>query len=255
MVTFFPTRAIAVEILGFSIHWYGLMYLTGFLIAFLLLPRLQRYRKFTLSSDDWSALLSWSIIGVLVGGRLGFVFFYEPLYFMAHPLEIVQVWHGGMSSHGGFLGVAIAVYVACRKKNIDPLALADILVVPAAIGLALGRLGNYVNQELYGTVTNLPWAIAVSGVEGLRHPTQFYAIAKDLFSAAVCFWYLRSTTRAGSVIALFLILYGVLRFFVEYVRVQPYGLITLGVVTLSYGQLLTLPLVLAGVFLWWKIRR
>jgi phosphatidylglycerol:prolipoprotein diacylglycerol transferase len=254
---FFPSRTIAVEILGWPIHWYGLLYVAAFLLASWMLPRLQKYRKLSLTHDDWSALLTWAIIGVLAGGRLGFVLFFEPFYFLAHPLEILQVWHGGMSSHGGFIGVTIALYFVCRKQKINLLALADTIVVPVAIGLALGRLGNFINGELYGIQTTLPWGMSFDGADGLRHPTQLYAIAKDLVIAVVCFVHL---TRArpviiGHTIALFLILYGGLRYLLEYFRDQSYGVMDWGFFTISPGQLFTIPIIVAGAYLWWELSK
>ncbi|MCF7844893.1 MAG: prolipoprotein diacylglyceryl transferase [Kiritimatiellales bacterium] len=254
MVDLFPSRMVALEILGFSIHWYGLMYLAGFVLAFLLLPRIQKWRGLDLSKDDWAQLLSWGIIGVIAGGRLGFVLFYEPGFFVRYPIEIVQVWHGGMSSHGGFIGVALALYFVSRKRKIDLLALADCLVVPIALGLALGRVGNFINGELYGTVTNVPWAMQFPDIEGLRHPTQIYAVIKDLVIAMVCFLYLKNSKPVylGRAFTLFLMLYGILRYLLEYFRDQPYGLLDLKIILVSRGQILTIPLIIVGYLLWRK---
>ncbi len=247
MIALFPTRTIAIEIAGFSIHWYGLLYLAAFAIAWLLIPRLQKYRSLSLSYDELSNILMWAVVGVIVGGRLGFVLFYQTEYYLSHPAEIFAVWNGGMASHGGFIGVAIALFFALRKRKDDILKIADVLVVPIAIGLALGRLGNFINQELYGIPTTLPWGIAVPDQEGLRHPTQIYAIIKDLFIAGVCFYHLRRPKPLpGRTFALFLMLYGVLRFIVEFFREQNglyYGM-------LSQGQWLTLPIFITGVILW-----
>jgi phosphatidylglycerol---prolipoprotein diacylglyceryl transferase len=254
MVTFFPSREVALGILGLSIHWYGVMYLLAFLLAGWMLPRLQKLRSLDLSTDAWASLLSWAIIGVIVGGRLGFVLFYEPGYFLSEPSQIVAVWRGGMSVHGGIIGVVVALFFALRKQKGNILKIADIAVVPVAIGLALGRVGNFINQELYGTPTNLPWAIAIPGVEELRHPLQLYAVCKDLLIAAVCFWHLKRKTNVipGRTCALFLMLYGVLRFLLEYIRAQDYAYLDLGVLLLSRGQLLTLPVLCVGVWMWWK---
>jgi phosphatidylglycerol---prolipoprotein diacylglyceryl transferase len=256
MIAFFPSRPVALEIFGFSIHWYGVMYLLAFTIAAILLPHLQRERKLFLTRDDWFSLLSWGVLGVILGGRLGYVFFYEPARFALHPQEIIAVWEGGMSFHGGLLGVVIALCWACWRKKISILRVADTVMVPAAIGLALGRFGNFINQELYGTVTDLPWAIAVPGAEGLRHPSQLYSMSLDLLNAAVCCMHLRCTREGtpGRTFALFLAFYGVSRIAVEFVRAQQYPPAHLLGLTLTRGQLLTLPVFLAGVLLWLWLR-
>lgn len=257
MIALFPSRAVAVDLFGFPIHWYGLLYLASFVVAWVLLPRIQKWRALTLSADEWSSLLSSAVIGVIVGGRLGFVLFYEPQYYLAHPVEILKVWNGGMSSHGGFLGVALMLFFALHGKTTeDKLRLADTVTVPVALGLMFGRLGNFINQELYGVVTTLPWGIAIPGLDGLHHPTQLYAMAKDLCIAAVCFVHLRTVrTRSGETCALFLILYGVLRTVVEHYRVQQYAGLPLLGFTVTRGQLLTVPIIIAGLILLVWVRR
>ncbi len=251
MVSLFPSRAVAISLFGFEIHWYGLLYLLGFLIAAALLPRLQRYRQLSLSRDAWLSLLSWSVIGVIVGGRLGYVLFYEPTHFLRHPSEIVAVWEGGMSFHGGLLGVSIVLLFFARAQSISLLLLLDIIVVPVAIGLALGRLGNFINQELYGTITLLPWGISIPGVEGMRHPTQLYAVGKDLIIALVCFVHLRLTKSKSYLIgctgAAFLVLYSIGRFSLEFLREQQYPLTEIFALPLTRGQLLTVPVFLVGI--------
>jgi phosphatidylglycerol:prolipoprotein diacylglycerol transferase len=227
------------------------MYLLGFLLAFVLLPRLQQLRGLKLTRDDWASLISWGVLGVIIGGRLGYVLLYEPMYFAADPSEIIAVWRGGMSSHGGFIGVTLVLFLWSYWHKVDLRKLADIIVIPAAIGLAIGRIGNFINQELYGTVTTIPWAIEIPGVIGLRHPVQLYAMLNNLLIAGLCFLHLRSVTpvHPGRTAALFLILYGIMRFLLEYLRAQEYPLINLGIL-LSRGQLYSLPLILAGVLLW-----
>ncbi|TSD00018.1 MAG: phosphatidylglycerol:prolipoprotein diacylglycerol transferase [Candidatus Peregrinibacteria bacterium Greene1014_49] len=254
---FFPSRSVALSILSFDVHWYGLLYLAGFILGYVLAPRLQRYRNIALSEDAWSDILTWTVLGVLIGGRLGYVFLYDPVYFLHHPLEILMVWHGGMASHGGFIGVILALVFMARKHKIPLFALGDIVVVPVAIGLALGRLGNFINQELYGAVTTLPWAIAIPGVEGLRHPTQLYAVGKDLFIALVCYLHLRLPGRPkGQTAGIFLVLYGVLRFFIEFLRVPTHSSIVLGTLMLTRGQGYSVPIVVGGIgVLLWGWRR
>ena len=185
------------------------------------------------------------MIGVVAGGRLGFVLFYEPSYYLSHPLEVIAVWQGGMSSHGGFIGVTVAILWALRERKNLILPIADVIVIPIALGLACGRIGNFINQELYGTVTTLPWGIAIPGEDGLRHPTQLYAVAKDLLIALACYLHLQKTRIPGKTFALFLMMYGALRFLVEYVRDND---VFIG--PFSEGQLLTFPIIIAGVLLW-----
>ena len=180
----FPSRQVALELLGFSVHWYGLLYLLAFLLTYFLIMRLQHLRSLELDKEVVSSLLSWAVGGVIVGGRIGYVLFYEYAYFSENTLEVLAVWNGGMSSHGGFIGVAIALGIALKKKGIPVLPFLDVITVPIALGLACGRFGNFINWELYGTVTDVPWAMAIPGVEGLRHPTFFYALAKDLLISA-----------------------------------------------------------------------
>ncbi|MBI3331962.1 prolipoprotein diacylglyceryl transferase [Candidatus Peregrinibacteria bacterium] len=252
MISFFPSRPVALELFGFAIHWYGLMYLLAFLLALFLLPRLQKERGLHLSREDWASVVSVTVLGVIIGGRLGYVLFYEPAYYSIRPLQILMVWKGGMSSHGGFLGVAIGLFYFSWRKGLDVRRLADVIAVPVAIGLAFGRFGNFINMELYGNPTDLPWGIAIPGVEGLRHPTQIYAVLKDLLIAGLCYGHLRAARpyHPGRTFALFLMLYGLLRFLLEYFRAQEYPLIDFVFFQLSRGQLLTLPIFLAGVLLW-----
>ncbi len=254
MIGLFPSRAIALSVGPVDIHWYGIMYLLAFLLGMLMLPRLLRYRTLDLSDTARESLLVAVFFGVLLGGRLGFVLFYGGMEYVRHPLEIFAVWQGGMSSHGGFIGVTLALLLFARRHSVPFLALADALVVPIAIGLAFGRIGNLINGELYGTVTMLPWGMRFSGVEGLRHPTQVYECVTNVFVAAVCWLHLRMTSsrrgRSGRTTALFLSLYALFRLLIEFFRDQQYGYAEIGGFLLSRGQLLTLPLLLVGIGLW-----
>ncbi len=248
MISFFPSRMVAVEVFGFGVHWYGLLYFAGFLIGWFLLPRIQKYRDLALTPDDWSQLLSATVLGVIVGGRLGYVLFYAPAYYLQHPLEIFAVWNGGMASHGGFIGVALACFSVLRKKSWDHiLRIADLVVVPVAIGLGLGRIGNFINQELYGTVTTLPWGMSFPGAVGLRHPIQFYDFTAMIIIAIILFLSLIPRPyKSGRTLALFLMLYGIVRFLIEFIRDQagvPVHLFT-------EGQWLTIPVLLIGGLLY-----
>lgn len=252
----FPTRQIFLEIGPLAIHWYGIMYLLAFLVAWWLLPIFARRKGYLLTQDDIGSLLFAGILGTIIGGRLGYVLFYAPEYFGDHPLEILAVWNGGMSSHGGMIGVIIAMLVTLRKlrDKITLWQLGDLLTVPIALGLAFGRFGNFINLELYGPVTNLPWGIAIPGEEGLRHPVQIYAMLKDIFIAAICYASFMRFKKEGITLGLFFVLYGILRFTTEYLRVETSEGFDLAMIHLTRGQALTVPVILIGAWILW-VRR
>lgn len=239
------------------IRWYGVLYLVAFALAWWLLPYFLRQRGLRLSFDDRLLLFTAGVVGVIVGGRVGYAVLYEPQYFAAHPLAIFALWQGGMSSHGGMVGALAGLAWASRRLHIPILALLDSLVVPASLGLAVGRLGNFINQELYGTMTTLPWGMHFSGAAGKRHPVQLYAVAKDLFLAGICWYAVRSrrTKTVGLPTALFLIGYSLLRFLLEFVREPEYPLWQVGSLSLTHGQLYSVPLLVVGVTLWWQVWR
>jgi phosphatidylglycerol:prolipoprotein diacylglycerol transferase len=254
MFQLFPSRTVAFDVFGFGVHWYGLLYLIGFVIGWFLLPKLQKYRSLSLSEDDWAAILTAAVIGVIVGGRLGYVLFYAPMYYLQHPLEVFAVWNGGMASHGGFIGVTVALLIVLRHRSLNEiLRIADIVVIPVAIGLGLGRIGNFINQELYGTVTTLPWGMSFPGAEGLRHPIQLYDFGLQMLVALFCFLHVSRSRpiHPGRTLALFLLLYGFVRFMLEYIREQNGVFFHLGSIQLSEGQLLTIPVLIIGGILWW----
>ncbi len=260
MITILPSRAVALSIGSFDVHWYGIMYALGFILGLMLLPRLEKKTGLSLSERDRESLLLSVFLGVLLGGRIGFVLLYGGSYFIEHPWKIFAVWEGGMASHGGFIGVALAILWFVRTRRIDFFRLTDTIVVPVALGLALGRIGNLINGELYGTVTTLPWGMHFPGVDGARHPTQIYATLKDLSIALLCFlslrpFYAQTAATTGRTTALFLCSYAILRFIVEAFRDQPYGFIDVGGLLLSRGQLFTIPLFLVGIGLFIVRRR
>lgn len=158
-----------------AVRWYGLMYLLGFIAAYFLIRSLTRYRQLDLTSDQIADLLFFCVLGVILGGRLGYVLFYDPLFYIQHPLKIFAVWQGGMSFHGGLLGVVLAVLFWCRRTGSPILLTGDILVTAATVGLGLGRVGNFINGELWGRTTTLPWGMVFPSAGPLpRHPSQFY---------------------------------------------------------------------------------
>jgi phosphatidylglycerol---prolipoprotein diacylglyceryl transferase len=253
MVSFIPSRTVAFDVLGFSVHWYGLLYLVAFFVALALLPRLQRYRSLFYAYEEWVDLLTWAIFGVIVGGRLGYVLFYDFAYFLSSPLKVFAVWEGGMSSHGGFIGVVLVLLVTQKKRWKDRYRIADIAVIPTALGFAIGRLGNLINQELYGIATSLPWGITVPHTEGLVHPWPAYASVANFCISIVCFWHLKNPrTRPGHTCALFCMLYATARFFLEYLKEQTYSSVDILGVLLSRGQVLTIGIFVVGAWVWQK---
>lgn len=259
MIELFPSREIFLTIGSVSLHWYGLMYFLGFMLGGWLVPHVQRYRGLTLTRSQVDMLIVYVVLGVIVGGRLGYVLFWQPEFYVERPLLIFAVWQGGMSSHGGMIGTALAAALFCAKNKISFLRLADICMPLFALGIALGRLGNFINLELYGTVTDVPWAIAIPGVEGLRHPTQIYSFLTNMSVFAITLLYVKHTAeknRVGGVLGLFFVLYAVQRYAVEYFRDQSgYGYYDILGMQWTYGQLLTIPVFLLGVLILFLVYR
>jgi phosphatidylglycerol:prolipoprotein diacylglycerol transferase len=242
---------VALQLGPLAIHWYGLMYLAGFM-TFLWLGR----KRIAVLGHPWidrkllDDLLFYGVLGVILGGRLGYVLFYKASYYFAHPLEILAVWQGGMSFHGGFLGVLVAMAWIARKHDLRWLQLTDFIAPLVPPGLAFGRLGNFINGELWGRPADVPWAMVFPNADGLpRHPSQLYQFALEGVLLFALLWlYARKPRPAGAVSGLFLIGYGGFRFLAEFTR-EPddfLGLLSFG---LSMGQWLSLPMVVAGVTL------
>ncbi len=236
----------------FKIHWYGLMYLVGIGAGWAL-----GYYRAKKSNGYWDPewlgdLIFYIAIGVVIGGRLGYMLFYDFNEFIHHPWIIVQIWDGGMSFHGGFIGVLIAMWLFARKINKPWLQLMDFVAPLAPIGLGAGRIGNFINGELWGRVTNVPWAmIFPSGGPLPRHPSQLYEFFLEGVVMFVVLWLYSSKPRyVGRVSGLFLLLYGFFRFLVEFVRNPDpqLGFVAFGWMT--RGQELCIPMILLGVFLW-----
>lgn len=240
------------------IRWYSLAYIFGLLGAWLLARKMSRVSKsvFTvLKIDDF---LIWATVGIIVGGRLGYVFFYNLGYFLEFPAQIPALWQGGMSFHGGLIGVLVATLLFAKKKEISPLAMGDILVCVAPIGLFLGRLANFINGELYGRVSHaVPWVmIFPGGGEEPRHPSQLYEAFGEgllLFVILNAVWWLmpKYRERQGFMSGLFFVLYGGVRFILEFFR-EPDEHLGFIIQNLSMGQLLCIPMILFG---WWLMMK
>ncbi len=249
---------IAISLGPIAIRWYGLMYLIAFML-FMALGRLRARRQVLAGwiPRDIDDLLFYGVLGVILGGRLGYVLFYKPGHYLANPLEILAVWQGGMSFHGGFLGVLIAVWFYARNSGRRWLDVTDFIAPLVPLGLAAGRLGNFINAELVGRVTDVPWAMIFPSVDNLpRHPSQLYQFALEgLLLFALLWWFGARPRPRGALSGAFLLGYGVLRFVAEFGR-EPddfLGLLALG---LSMGQWLSLPMVAAGIgLLAWAYRK
>jgi len=249
---------VAIHLGPLAVRWYGLMYLVGFLLIW----AAGRYRIRTRPDSVWRMkdfddALFYGILGVILGGRLGYVLFYKFGDYLAEPWKIFYVWEGGMSFHGGFLGVIFAMWLFARARRMRWLDITDFIAPLVPLALAAGRIGNFINAELWGRPTDVPWAMIFPNVDNLpRHPSQLYEFGLEGLALFALLWWFSSKPRPrGAVSALFLIGYGTFRFLVEYTR-EPdrfLGLLALG---FSMGQWLSMPMVVAGILmLAWSYRR
>lgn len=245
---------IALQLGPLAVHWYGLMYLIGFLS----LLWLGKWRAKTQPETGWRSsemddILFYGALGVIIGGRLGYVIFYQPGYYLSHPLEIAYLWQGGMSFHGGFLGVLAAMVFFAKKTGKRWLAVMDFVAPLVPLGLGAGRMGNFINGELWGRTTDVPWGMVFPQIDNLaRHPSQLYQFALEGIVLFVLLWWYSSKPRpVGAVSGLFLIGYGTFRFLVEFTR-EPDSFLGLLALNLSMGQWLSLPMIVIGI---WMMRR
>jgi phosphatidylglycerol---prolipoprotein diacylglyceryl transferase len=247
---------IAFSIGPLAVRWYGLMYLTGFAIGWWLATRRIARNQAPISRKQLDDLLFLIVLGVILGGRLGYVLFYKPGYYLSHPLEIFYIWQGGMSFHGGLLGVMLAMVIAARRYGIDWLCLMDFLAPLCPPGIAAGRLGNFINGELPGRVTDVPWGMVFRGAGDLpRHPSQLYQFALEGLALFVLLWWFSSRPRPrGQVSAMFLLGYGSLRFVTEFFR-EPDAFLGFLALGFTMGQWLCLAMIAGGLALFAWSRR
>jgi phosphatidylglycerol---prolipoprotein diacylglyceryl transferase len=275
------------EVFGWKLplRWYAVAYIAGILIAWrIVLISLRRAPLWSpgsapMTADQAERLLTWIILGIILGGRLGFVLFYELDVYLAEPLKVLQIWKGGMSFHGGFLGVVMASIWFCRREGIPMLRLADLLAISVPPGLFLGRIANFINAELWGRPTSLPWGVAFPGkaaqtCEGVigvcaRHPSQIYeALLEGALLGAVLLWlgWRRGWFAwPGRLLGVFLAGYGMARFLVEFVRQPDANFVTpdnpiglafhIGGYGLTMGQVLSLPMIVIGIWFLWRAKR
>ncbi|MDQ6950497.1 MAG: prolipoprotein diacylglyceryl transferase [Mariprofundales bacterium] len=251
---------VALQIGPLAIHWYGLMYICGFLAVWHLV-RLQLRQAgmwgTVVSEEAYEGLFTILILGVVLGGRIGYILFYNFSHYMAHPIEMLYVWRGGMSFHGGLVGPIVAGWWYCRRHGLPLLELADRISVVAPIGLALGRIGNFINGELWGRVTDVPWAMVFpqAGPDP-RHPSQLYEMALEGWLLFAVLWLTRNRPwPAGARVALFLVGYAVARIFCEQFR-QPDVQLGFLFESVTMGMLLSsVMLLVGGIWLWRLFRR
>lgn len=249
---------ILIEVGPLRLSWYGLMYVFGFTASYLLVLYQIKRKDFGLLKLEVENLYFYLILGLVIGARLGYVLFYDLKMYIENPFEIVAIWHGGMSFHGGLIGVLIVAIVFCRKNQKSFWRVSDLVIVTAPIGLGLGRIGNFINGELYGRVARVPWAmIFPKGGPLPRHPSQLYESALEGGLLFVILWFLKDRKLPdGSLLAIFLFLYGAFRFSVEFFREPDVQLgFILGPFTM--GQVLCTLMMIGGALLmaYVKMRR
>ena len=247
---------VIVKIGPLALRWYGLMYLIGFGAGWWLgLQRIVRGLA-PITREQLDDLLFGVVVGVILGGRTGYVLFYKPGYYLSHPLEIFAIWQGGMSFHGGFLGVLIAVAWIAYRERLNWWDLMDFVAPLVPIGIAAGRLGNFINGELWGRATDLPWGMVFRGAgPEPRHPSQLYEMALEGVALFALLWWFSTKPRPRmQVSALFLVGYGSFRFLCEFAR-EPDSFLGFLALGMSMGQWLSAPMVAAGIYLWIRSSR
>lgn len=241
---------VAIAIGPLAIRWYALAYIAGLVLGWLYARRLA-VATGLMHRQHLEDLLLWVTVGVVLGGRFGYVLFYQPLYFLRNPLEAFAIWQGGMSFHGGMLGVVLAVALFAWRRQMNPLSVGDVVACATPIGLFFGRIANFVNAELYGRVTDVPWGVIFpTGGPEPRHPSQFYQAGLEGLALFVLLGLLAFRTRLpdrpGALVGVFLIGYGIARSIGEVFR-QPDAHLGFVIGPLTMGQLLSLPMILVGL--------
>lgn len=290
-MTYIPFPPVSPEIFtlqigtfSFSLRWYALAYIAGITIGWWLMQRaLRSPRLWTtppMRADQLERLMTWVIVGIILGGRLGYAIFYQPDHYLSDPMQFLRVWEGGMSFHGGFIGVTLAGLIFCRREKIPALSVGDLFASVTPIGLFLGRLANFVNAELWGRPTTLPWGVAFPGEAAqfcpsqigqicARHPSQLYEAALEgILLGALLIWAVWRggwLSSPGKVMGTFIAGYGISRFLVEFVRQPDAQFVSpgnpLGLAWqvngwgLTQGQALSLPMIAVGLWFVWRARK
>ena len=242
---------VALEIFSLEIRWYSLAYIFGILVGWILSKKLFIQNiKIKKNFDDF---LTYIIIGIIFGGRLGYIFIYNLNYYLNNPLDIFKIWQGGMSFHGGLIGIILASIIFAKKNNQNAFLYLDIVALVAPIGIFFGRIANFINSELYGTITNAPWAVIFIQIDNFpRHPSQLYeALLEGIFLFLLLIYFKNKfLNKPGVISALFLIFYSIFRFFVEFYR-EPDEQLGYIFFNLSMGQVISLIFLLSGILLFY----
>jgi len=241
---------VAIEIFSLKIHWYSLAYIVGIMLGWYLAKKYFANKNILNKFDDY---VTYIIIGLILGGRFGYVLFYNLDFYFNNPLDVLKIWQGGMSFHGGVLGIIIASIIFAKKNNDDVFEYLDVIALVSPIGIFFGRITNFINSELYGLTTNVPWAVTFISVDNLpRHPSQLYEALLEGFFLFLILIYFKNKflNKPGLISGLFLIFYSIFRFIVEFYRVpdEQLGYIFLN---LSMGQVISLIFILSGVILFY----
>ena len=243
---------VAFQIMSFEIRWYSLAYIFGIIIGWLLCKKI--FIKDTKINEKFDDYLTYSILGIIIGGRLGYILFYNFNYYLNNFFDIFKIWHGGMSFHGGLLGIIIASILFAKKNNQKPFIYMDLVSLVAPIGIFFGRLANFINSELYGTVSNVPWSVIFVKVDNLtRHPSQLYEAFLEgiiLFLLLIYFRKKNYLLKPGTISGLFLIFYSIFRFFVEFYRVPDEHIGYLAF-NLSTGQIVSVVFLIIGTIVFY----
>ena len=256
MLTYPNINPVAFSLGPLHVHWYGLMYLLGFFVAWLLARWRVKHYHLDWSAEQISDLIFYAAMGVIVGGRVGYMLFYSHGQWLNHPWLILRLWEGGMSFHGGLLGAFAALWLFGRKTHRSFLSVIDFVAPIVPFGLGAGRIGNFINGELWGRVTNEPWGMVFPHAGDLpRHPSQLYEFGLEgILLFILVWWYASKPRRVGRVSAVFLMGYALCRLFVEFFRAPDPQLGYLAWHWLTMGQLLSLPMFGFGFMLWWRAR-
>ena len=242
---------VALEIFSLEVRWYSLAYIFGILLGWIISKKL--LIQSTEIENKFDDYLSYLIVGIILGGRLGYIVIYNLSFYIDNPLDIFKIWQGGMSFHGGLIGVIFASIIFAKKNNQNPFLYMDIVALVAPIGLFFGRIANFINSELYGTITNVPWAVIFIQVDNLpRHPSQLYeALLEGLFLFLLLMYFKNKfSNKPGVISGLFLIIYSIFRFIIEFYRV-PDGQLGYIFLNLTMGQVVSLIFMLSGVILFY----